>query len=166
MNQHHDPLWAGSPSQLINAGYFGLMAITAGLLAAAAVVMHRALPQSGFVAFLMPLVPLAMAAWRYANTRAIQYTVVDQRIFFRFGILDRVTHQIELFRVRDFVLDEPIALRVFGLGNVRIISADQATPEMLLHAIPEAASVASVLREAVMSMRQQYGVRELEVGGT
>lgn len=169
-HNNHRPSWSASPSQFINAGYFGVMAIAAVCLIAAAVFINRAMPTHSLMASLAPfslvLIPLVMAGWRYTNTRATRYTMIDQRIFFQRGILNRTTHQIELFRVRDFVLDEPILLRAFGLSNVRVISADQSTPELLIHAIRNGAEVVSMLRESVMDMRQQYGVRELEVGAS
>lgn len=166
---NNQPDWTASPSQYINAGYFWAMAIAAVFLIAAAVFLNRSLhPQSLLAAattFSIVLIPLAMAGWRYANTRVTRYTMRDQRLFFQRGILNRTTHQIELFRIRDFVLDEPIALRLFGLSNVQVISADVATPNLQIHAIRNGASVVSMLRESVMDMRQQYNVREVEMGG-
>ncbi len=163
-------LWAASPSQFINAGYFGAMAIATGLAIAAAVLINQAIPPRSILGAALPfgfaLVPIIMALWRYANIRAIRYTLVDQRIFVATGVLNRVTQQIELFRVRDFVLEEPLTLRLLGLSNVMVLSADIETPFTRFHAVRNGAAVVAMLRTEVMNMRQTYGVREVEVGSS
>lgn len=92
------------------------------------------------------------------------YTLKKDRLLIKRGILRRVTDELELFRVRDFQLDEPIALRLFSLGNIALVTSDRTTPLIRLNAIPEINKLHEHLRSLVRSCWDERGVREIDAG--
>jgi hypothetical protein len=59
-------------------------------------------------------------------------------------------------------MDQPLALRIVGLGNITIISSDPSTGAVVLRAIPDVEGVRETLRNAVQSERDRRRVREVD----
>lgn len=97
------------------------------------------------------------------GTLATRYELTTQRLLTRRGILVQRTDELELYRVRDLVLIEPIWWRVLGRGHVLIKSSDVTTPELMLYAIAQPASVRQMIRQQVEQVRDAKGVRTLDV---
>jgi uncharacterized membrane protein YdbT with pleckstrin-like domain len=81
---------------------------------------------------------------------------------FRSGVFNRKTEEIELYRVRDSSLDEPLLLRLFGAGNVVVYAIDSSAPTIVLRGVRAAADVRQKLRAAVEAVREQKRVRSIE----
>jgi len=126
-----------------------------------------ATPQ-GTLNFWVYVIPWVIFLWP-ATTRTISlmattYELTNQRFIIRSGILLRTHDQVELFRVRDFMIDAPLYLTVLGLGHIRIISRDETLPLMTVYAQPEAPTLVDVVRGEVLRRKDEVGVREIEAG--
>jgi len=132
-------LWKGSPSQVVNLGTYLLCLLLCWLV-----------------------VPIFYALWRWVDTRMTEYELTSQRLVLRSGVFNRRTEEIELYRVRDTSLDEPLLLRLFGAGNVVVFATDSSTPSFVLRAVRGASEVRQKLRAAVEVARDQKRVRSLE----
>lgn len=132
-------LWKGSPSQVTNFGAYLLCLVLCWLV-----------------------VPIFYALWRWIETRLNEYELTSQRLAFRSGVFNRRTEEIELYRVRDTSLDEPLLLRLFGAGNVVVFASDSSTPTLVLRAVKDASDVRQKLRTAVEAVRDQKRVRSIE----
>jgi uncharacterized membrane protein YdbT with pleckstrin-like domain len=156
-------IWSGTPSQWINlpayAGCAGIAA--AGVVAWRWAVAHTADPPA-WLASLLAL-PLAWALWRWLVVRFTNYELTSERLRLATGVLNRRTEELELYRVKDSTLEQPILLRIFGLSNVVIRSSDPTHPSIALHAIRRGAEVREDLRRCVETLRARRGVREVDV---
>jgi len=132
-------LWKGSPSQVVNLGTYLLCLLLCWLV-----------------------VPIFYALWRWIDTRMTEYELTSQRLVLSSGVFNRRTEEIELYRVRDTSLDEPLLLRLFGAGNVVVFATDSSTPSFVLRAVRGASAVRQKLRAAVEVARDQKRVRSLE----
>jgi uncharacterized membrane protein YdbT with pleckstrin-like domain len=132
-------LWKGSPSQAVNLGTYLLCLLLFWLV-----------------------VPLFYALWRWVDTRLTGYELTSQRLVFRSGVFNRKTEEIELYRLRDSSLDEPLLLRLFGAGNIVLYATDASSPTLVLRAVKGAAVVRQKLRAAVEAVREQKRVRSIE----
>lgn len=94
----------------------------------------------------------------------IQYTITGERLLYKHGVFNRITDEIELFRVRDFQVREPISLRPWGLGNVVLITSDRTHPEIVIEAVPETAKLHSMVRGLVRQCWMNRGVYEVDAG--
>jgi uncharacterized membrane protein YdbT with pleckstrin-like domain len=131
-----EQIWTGRPSQWVNVIPFALCVL---------------------------IIPIPYAIYRWLAIRCTTYTLTTQRLRATHGILTRHHDDMELYRVKDATVHEPIVQRLVGLGTVRLVTSDATTPLMLLPAIKEPLVVLEAVREQVESLRRARGVREFDV---
>ena len=126
-------IWSGRPSQIVNIPYFLFFSWT----------------------IVFPL-------YRYLSTRFLIYSFSEQRFFIKSGILNQKIEEIELYRIRDYSIYKPFLLRIFGLGNLTIISSDRTTPQFTMKAIKNPEEIMNLLRDNVEIARKKSGTREID----
>lgn len=100
--------------------------------------------------------------WEYLKVRMERFYLTSQRLRQKHNVLNVVTDQVELYRVKDVVVKEPLIYRPFGAGHLRIMSSDASDPEIKLKAIQKPEAMADHVRELVETARDAKGVRELD----
>ncbi len=130
------PIWEGRPSQWTNFWWF---------------------------ASCLLVLPIPVAIWKWLTVRCTTYTLTSQRFRVATGVLNRVFDDLELYRVKDITVNQPLVQRMLGLGTIRMVTSDATTPELVLGAIPGALEVHDTLRHEVERCRRERGVRELDV---
>ena len=152
-------VWRGTPSQWTNFGtYFFCLILAAGIIAAYYLVVP---PQPLIFAGLA--LPFLWAVARWIGTRTHRYEVTSERVKITTGLLSRQSTELELYRVRDYSIIEPFWLRLVGCGNIVLQTSDRTTSQVVLRAVPHAASLKDQIRTHTERMRQRRGVRDLEV---
>jgi uncharacterized membrane protein YdbT with pleckstrin-like domain len=149
-------IFLGSSSQFLNAPVFAGCGLAAGILIALAFVVSP-LTLAG-----LP-VALALAGWRWLKVRTRVYEVTTERIRIRDGILTRRTEELELYRVADITLVEPLPLRLFGLGDIVLSTNDVSHPRLQLPALRGVQGLREALRSAVEERRERKHVRVTEM---
>lgn len=152
-------LWKGHSSQWMHFWYY----LFCVLLAVGCLV---ALPFTGGLSLAGLVVPLGMWVVRWLLTKTTHYELTTQRFRITSGILHRRFDELELYRVKDYSMSQPILLRMLGLGNLAIITSDATTPELQMYAIKGVEELREKLRTAVQSERDRKRVRELDVDGS
>jgi membrane protein YdbS with pleckstrin-like domain len=154
-----EDLWRGRPSQLLNLKiYAGWTIALLGTLSAVFVRLDL-----WPVPAVLALIALIHIAWRNLRLRSIEYVVTTQRVRIVSGLFSKNIQEIELFRVKDTMVQQGFIQRLFGLGAITVISGDARHPRLELYGIPHAIELRERLREEVMTLRQRYGVREMDV---
>jgi uncharacterized membrane protein YdbT with pleckstrin-like domain len=111
------------------------------------------------------LVWLSMAivcfAWyRYLFIRRSIYELTAEIIRIRRGIFFRRTDQVELWRIKDYVITQPFLLQVFGLMDLTLKGTDPENPVIWLRGIPSS-DLVDILRHRVNEARQNSKIVEL-----
>lgn len=133
-------VWTGTPSQVINLPVF----IVCGLL-------------------FWLIVPLFIMVWKWLVIWNTRYELTTERLKTRVGVINKKMDELELYRVRDYKLDQPLMLRVFSLGNIILQTSDRSNPVVMLRAVPDAEQLREQIRALVEECRRQKGVREVDV---
>jgi uncharacterized membrane protein YdbT with pleckstrin-like domain len=133
-------VWTGTPSQVINLPVFTLCVLLIWLV-----------------------VPLFVIGWKWLVTRTTRYELTTERLKTRLGVINKKLDELELYRVRDYKLEQPLMLRLFSLGNIILQTSDRSNPVVVLRAIPDAEQLREQIRTLVEACRRQKGVRELDV---
>jgi len=158
-----EELWRGHPSQVLNFDVYSFWLIILIIALAVAVIFvdsqFWAIVLFGIVA-LVALVNIAVA---YFHLRSIEYVVTTQRVRVISGIFSKDIQEIELFRVKDTMAHQSFFLRLFHLGTITILSGDERRPRLVLSGVPRAVELRERLRQEVMTLRQRFGVREMDV---
>jgi membrane protein YdbS with pleckstrin-like domain len=154
-----EELWRGHPSQVLNLKlYLGWLIVLLGL--ALAVLIRTDwwwLLAGGAALALISIVECSL------RLRATAYVVTTQRVRVVSGLLNKNIQEIELFRVKDTMVQQWFFQRLFGLGTITILSGDARNPRLILYGIPHAVELRERLRQEVMLLRQRYNVRELDM---
>jgi uncharacterized membrane protein YdbT with pleckstrin-like domain len=150
-------LWTGTSSQWVHFWTYALCAVLA-LAALGGIPFTAGLSAIGLI------LPIGWCVGRWWLTRTTVYELTSQRLKIRSGVLNRRLDEIELYRVKDYVLEQPLLQRMLGLGNLTLVSSDATTPKVLIPAINNAEHVRELLRDAVQRERERKRVREMDVG--
>jgi uncharacterized membrane protein YdbT with pleckstrin-like domain len=105
-----------------------------------------------FIVFLIPVLRIMFTS----------YELTDERLMVSSGILIRVREELELYRVKDYRVIEPLYLRIFGLSNIELLTSDRTTQIVYLKAISNGHKLTDMIRENVEKMRLSRGVREID----
>jgi len=149
-------IWKGSSSAVINLGVYLLCLLASGVLVGLAIVFNP-LVLGGL------LIPVGVAAWQWFANRCRFYEVTTQRIKISTGILTRRTDELELYRVEDTTLVEPLLYRLFSAGNIILKTNDQTTPVVTLEAMSKPAELREEIRRNVEICRDRKRVRVTEI---
>jgi len=158
-NSEESVIWEGSQSQIVNFGHFILVLIAMILIILLSTVMPARF--KGFTLLLL-IIPVFYAVWKYLEIRFIHYKVTSQRIMASIGVFSKDIETMELYRVRDYELFQPLLMRLFGKGTIKIISADVSTPDFYIKAIPNTKGLLDKIRTAVEARRDTKRVRGVE----
>lgn len=149
-------LWKGSTSQWVHFWFYLIcVLIAAGCIVGAAF--------TGGLAAIGLVVPIVMWVGRWYATRSTVYELTTQRLRTTTGIFNRREDELELYRVKDYAVERPFILRLVGLGNLTIVTADATTPTVYIKAISDVEAVRDHLRSAVESARDRKRVRQMDV---
>ena len=154
-------LWEGHSSQLLNLPVFLLCGLAAGVLLGTGFALHSS--AFSWACAAAALVPVLIGVGKWLQNQCRRYQVTTERIHFRHGILSRKTDELELYRVRDYVLVEPFFLRLFGLGNIVLSTTDESNRTLTIQAVPQIQSLRDQIRKHVEVCRTRKGVRIAEV---
>jgi uncharacterized membrane protein YdbT with pleckstrin-like domain len=138
--QNEEVVWAGSPSQVVNLPVFVVCALLCWLV-----------------------VPIFVALWKWLVVKNIRYELTTERLKLRQGVLNRILDEIELYRVRDYRLEQPFFLRIFSLGNIIVRTTDTTHPLLVLRAVRDGENVLEALRRNVEECRARKNVRALDL---
>jgi uncharacterized membrane protein YdbT with pleckstrin-like domain len=133
-------VWSGSPSQVVNLPVFAICLL-----------------------FCWLVVPIFIALWKWLVVRNIRYELTTERLKLRQGVLNRVLDEVELYRVRDYRLEQPLFLRIFSLGNIIIRTTDSTNPFVTLRAIRDPERVLELVRRYVEECRARKNVRAIDL---
>lgn len=131
--------WSASEGQVVNLGIYVVCLLTCWLV-----------------------FPPLYALYRFLLTNAHVYQLTDQRLLETKGLVFKDTDVLELYRVKDVSIQQPLLQRLLGCGTVILLTSDRSTPSVVLSAIQNPHAVAELLREFVERCRVAKGVREID----
>ena len=151
------------PSQWYNAFYFiaGGVALAMGIVVTSNG-LGTGIPWAEKMAHGVWAGGLMLILWKYLEIRCTHYQLSAEQLTATHGVLNRLTDNLELYRIKDTQVFEPLWLRPMGLGNVCIHSSDRTTPTLMVRAIPKPTKMASLVRQQVEAERVRKGVREFD----
>jgi len=143
-------VWTGTPSQITNAGTYLLMGIVILLLLIE------------IVFFIFAIIPILVIFWRWLAVRNTQYELTTERLKTKEGVLNRKIDELELYRVKDYSMEQPFFLRLFSKSNIVLETSDRSHPKITLHAVSDGDNLRNMIRAHVEECRAKKGVRETD----
>ena len=99
----------------------------------------------------------------YLKTRFTVYELTNERIKLKTGILSQQIDECELYRIRDYKIVKPFFQRIFGLGNIELITSDRSNLRINLNGIKDPENLYNIIRDNVEKVRRKTGTREIDV---
>ena len=153
-------LFKGSSSPIINLGTF----LLCGLIVLASVVFAFLTPQPwSYVLIGLALLAVLYMVARWLLIKVRVYEVTSERIRISNGLVTRRTDELELYRVKDTTLVEPLLLRIFSLGDIEITTHDVSTPVVRMEAVKGARDLREQMRKSIEACRERKRVRLAEL---
>lgn len=155
MTNNEQTIWEGSSSQVLNFKTYFFCTILLVILISVGINFHPI----GYA--LAPIICIYML-WQYLLISQQSYKLTNERLVLHRGVLNKVTDELELYRVKDHRLEKPLFLRIFGLGNIILITSDQLNKEVKMIALKDSEKLKESLRRLVEDSRRLRNVREID----
>ena len=135
-----------SPNQLLNIGYLSIL----------------------LALIYLDIRPLALVALIILTIKALDlycttWTIHQDNLIEKTGILNVNTEEVLLYRVKDIRLYEPLLYRLVGLSKLTIITSDYTNPSIVLYGIRNGEELMTIIRQLVANSRKIEGVKELDI---
>lgn len=104
----------------------------------------------------------AYLAATFALRRSLGYRLTAQRLEIEQGVLGKRYESVELWRVRDVVLEQSLIERLRGVGRITLFSSDEVEPVLVVGPLADARPLFVLLRDAVAAARKDARVVPLD----
>lgn len=162
-------VWSGKPSQWINLNVFaGAFIILIGL----SILENKGIfddlfskppilvSYKTFFKLVLFLSPLFFIIWRWLQVSFHSYELTEETFRENYGVFNRVSQELELYRVNDTLILKPFALNIMGLGKVILHTTDASDPVVTINAIKNSDKVREIIRNYVEKQRARKGILE------
>ena len=144
-NMNHNPV-SISPNQLLNIGYL-IMLLT---------LLYLDIRPLAVVALIILII-------KALNLYCTTWTIQQNNLIEKTGILNVSTEEVLLYRVKDIRLYEPLLYRLVGLSQLTIITSDYTNPSITLYGIKNGEKLMNIIRQLVANSRKVEGVKEIDI---
>jgi uncharacterized membrane protein YdbT with pleckstrin-like domain len=108
----------------------------------------------------LSIISTSMAFYRFIYIRNIRYEVGPEIIRITRGILFKRTDQVELYRLKDYIVFRPFLLQLLGLMDLQLKGTDPENPVLWLRGIPKS-DIVDVIRGYVQGARGHNQIYEI-----
>ena len=135
-----------SPNQLLNIGYL-IMLLT---------LVYLDIRPLAVVALIILII-------KALNLYCTTWTIQQDNLIEKTGILNVSTEEVLLYRVKDIRLYEPLLYRLVGLSKLTIVTSDYTNPSVVLYGIKNGEELMTIIRQLVANSRKIEGVKEIDI---
>ncbi len=82
-----------------------------------------------------------------------RYAMTEDRLFLSIGFLSIRDEEVLLYRIRDINTSRTLWQRIFGVGNVTVVSSDKSMPTLVMTNIKHPLQVKELLHKQVEDMK-------------
>lgn len=109
---------------------------------------------------LFSLAVCGVAWYRLLYIRSFQYLITTEYIKLTRGIFFKRVDQVEMFRVKDYIITQSFILQLFRLMYLTLKSTDPENPVIQFTGIPES-TITDTIRDRVQEARKNNKIYEL-----
>jgi hypothetical protein len=107
----------------------------------------------------LTIVTLGIAGLIYwLESRSTRFEMTTQRVRIERGLLSKSTQDIELYRIDDIVIEQPLGMRLLGQGRLLLRSTDRSLPVLGIAGVPNFSTLADQLRVNALKERERRGI--------
>jgi len=106
------------------------------------------------------IILVGMAWYRFMYIRTSTYTISAEVIRISRGIFFKRTDQLEMFRIKDYIVTQSFLMQLFHLMDLTLKGTDPENPVIWLRGIPES-NMVDTIRNHVNEARQHNRLYEI-----
>ena len=103
---------------------------------------------------------LLLLVW--IRVKSSSYRLTNERLFVHRGWLAKHVDEMELYRVKDVVVNQSALQRLLGYGTITVLADDDSTPQLNLVDVGRPIAIKEMIRTQYRAARQREGVRPTE----
>lgn len=107
------------------------------------------------------LVLLSIIIYQHLYLRRCIWIITDEQIIYQRGVIAVDKDYLELYRVYDFSEFSSVIDRCFGLKQIRIISTDKSSPQLIIYGMPIEVDMLTTLRERIEQCKSKRRIYEM-----
>ena len=92
-----------------------------------------------------------------------KYSLEEDRLFIETGFFNSVENEVRLYRIMDLQLSRTLGQKMFGLGTIKVKSADKTLGDFAIQNIKNSKEVKEQLSKLVEEMRDKKRVVNREL---
>mgnify|MGYP000872870871 FL=1 len=94
-----------------------------------------------------------------------RYLLTQEKLIIDKGFLSRREDEVRLYRILDITLNRPLHQRIWGLGTIKLNTADKSTPELEIKRIKRAREIKEMLSDMIERERYEKRIAAREFMG-
>lgn len=103
---------------------------------------------------------IGIARYRFLFICNSRYVITPEIVRVSRGIFFKRTDQIEMYRIKDYIVTQPFSLQLFRLMDLTLKSTDPENPILWLRGIPES-QIIDTIRRYVQEARRDNRIYEI-----
>lgn len=93
------------------------------------------------------------------------YSLDNNRLYVKRGFLNSVIDELLLYRVLDVKLSRSLGQKIFGVGSILLLTADQSNPNLLIKNVKNSEKIRKLLSNIVERERNEKRIMGKEMFG-
>lgn len=88
-----------------------------------------------YLLLLLPLLFVIIAIYKYQLILSYNYHITEQQLITEKGIFNKTVNYLEMYRIKDIIVNQPFWMKAAGLMNVTLLSFDSNEPVVIIKGI-------------------------------
>jgi len=106
--------------------------------------------------------PIAFWYWKHKELKSTRYELTSERLFVKTGMFSHKHESIELYRIKDYKIDQPWYLRYFDLSDLILQPVNSNNQPVRLRAVENPAELRDEIRFYAEQLRDKKRNQDLE----
>lgn len=100
---------------------------------------------------------------RWVQVLGLHYRITTSRVVVETGVLGKKLEQLDLYRITDYQVERPLSQRMFGTGNIVLITVDKTNQRVEIRNLKtDVVALYEAIRKATEADRARRGVRMVD----
>lgn len=106
---------------------------------------------------------LIMAWYKYFEVETWKYNFLERTIEERKGVFSVTQEEVQYYRIKSIMIEEPLWMRFFGLCVINIITSEQFKPRMTLYAVNDGEQLKDLISDMTYQWRLKMNIRDHDI---
>lgn len=106
---------------------------------------------------------LIMAWYKYFEIETWKYNFLERTIEERKGVFSVTQEEVQYYRIKSIMIEEPLWMRFFGLCIINIITSEQFKPRMTLYAVNDGEQLKDLISDMTYQWRLKMNIRDHDI---